>query len=84
MLVGVPKEIKNQEARVGLTPAAVREYVAHGHQVLIEADAGAGIGESNAAYEKAGAAIAAQAREVFAKSDLIIKVKEPQPSEWAQ
>jgi alanine dehydrogenase len=84
MLVGVPKEIKAHEYRVGLTPSAVREYVAHGHNVLVETDAGAGIGASDDAYRTAGAEIAADAAEVFAKSAMIIKVKEPQPSEWVQ
>lgn len=84
MLIGVPKEIKKQEARVGLTPGAVREYVANGHQVLVETSAGAGIGATDADYIQAGAAIAADAADVFAKADMIVKVKEPQPSEWAQ
>ncbi len=84
MLVGVPKEIKKQEARVGLTPAAVREYVAHGHKVLVETGAGEGIGAQDAAYVQAGATIAADAAQVFASAEMIIKVKEPQPGEWAQ
>jgi alanine dehydrogenase len=84
MRVGCPKEIKNHEYRVGLTPASVREYVAHGHSVLVETNAGAGIGASDADYVAAGAAIAATAAEVFQKSDMIVKVKEPQPSEWVQ
>jgi alanine dehydrogenase len=84
MLVGVPKEIKSGEARVGLTPGAVGEYVAHGHTVLVETKAGAGIDAEDAAYVAAGAMIAATAHEVFAKSDMIVKVKEPQPEEWAQ
>ncbi|MDQ4419892.1 alanine dehydrogenase [Sphingobium sp. DEHP117] len=84
MLVGVPKEIKKQEARVGLTPAAVREYVAHGHTVLVETGAGAGIGADDAAYAQAGATIAADAAQVFAAAEMIVKVKEPQPGEWAQ
>jgi alanine dehydrogenase len=84
MLVGVPKEIKSGEARVGLTPGAVGEYVAHGHTVLVETKAGAGIDADDAAYVAAGATIAATAHEVFAKSDMIVKVKEPQPEEWAQ
>ena len=82
MLVGVPKEIKVQEHRVGLTPMAVREYVAAGHQVLVQAGAGAGIGAGDAAYVAAGAHIAAGAEEVFAAADMIVKVKEPQPVEW--
>lgn len=84
MRVGCPKEIKNHEYRVGLTPASVREYVAHGHQVLVETNAGAGIGAADADYVAAGAKIAATAAEVFQNSDMIVKVKEPQPSEWVQ
>ena len=84
MLIGVPKEIKVGEARVGLTPAAVVEYVAHGHDVLVETGAGAGIGAGDDVYRAAGATIAATAAEVFARADMIVKVKEPQPAEWAQ
>ena len=84
MRVGCPKEIKNHEYRVGLTPGAVREYVAHGHSVLVETNAGAGIGADDAAYIAAGAKIAATAKDVFDNSDMIVKVKEPQPSEWVQ
>ncbi|KQZ96612.1 alanine dehydrogenase [Mesorhizobium sp. Root157] len=84
MRVGCPKEIKNHEYRVGLTPGSVREYVAHGHEVLIETGAGNGIGADDNAYRAAGAAIAASASDVFAKSDMIVKVKEPQPNEWVQ
>jgi alanine dehydrogenase len=84
MLVGVPKEIKNQEGRVGLTPAAVREYVANGHQVIVETGVGSGIGADDRTYAKAGAKIASRASDVFAKADMIVKVKEPQPSEWVQ
>ena len=84
MLIGVPKEIKSGEARVGLTPGAVGEYVAHGHKVLVETAAGAGINADDANYRAAGAAIAATAAEVFAKADMIVKVKEPQPKEWIQ
>ena len=78
MLVGVPREIKIQEHRVGLTPGSVRELVHHGHQVLVETGAGAGIGHDDGAYRAAGAAIAADAAEVFAKAEMIVKVKEPQ------
>ena len=81
MKIGVPKEIKNHEYRVGLTPSSVRELAAHGHEVLVEKGAGAGIGAGDAVYEKAGARIAADADEVFAKSEMIVKVKEPQPVE---
>ena len=84
MRVGCPKEIKNHEYRVGLTPGAVREYVAHGHEVIVETQAGAGIGADDAAYVAAGARIAKSAKEVFETSDMIVKVKEPQPSEWVQ
>jgi alanine dehydrogenase len=84
MRVGVPKEIKVQEYRVGLTPGAVREYVAAGHQVTVEAGAGSGIGASDEMYRRAGASIAETAREIFAKSEMIVKVKEPQKGEWAQ
>ncbi len=81
MLVGVPKEVKVHEYRVGLVPASVRELVHHGHEVLVQHDAGAGIGCENQAYEAAGAQIVATADEVFAKADMIVKVKEPQPEE---
>ncbi len=84
MRVGVPREIKVQEYRVGLTPGAVREYVAAGHQVTVETSAGDGIGASDEIYRRAGATIADSAREIFAKSDMIVKVKEPQRSEWTQ
>ena len=84
MLIGVPKEIKRDEYRVGLTPSAVREYVAHGHQVLVETGAGMGIGSDDAEYIRAGAAIAATGSEIFSAADMIIKVKEPQASEWTQ
>lgn len=84
MRVGCPREIKNHEYRVGLTPGSVREYVAHGHEVLVETGAGAGIGADDNAYRAAGATIAKTAADVFAKSDMIVKVKEPQPNEWAQ
>ena len=84
MRVGCPKEIKNHEYRVGLTPGAVREYVAHGHDVIVETKAGAGIGADDAAYQAAGAKIVASAKDIFEKSDMVVKVKEPQPAEWAQ
>jgi alanine dehydrogenase len=84
MRVGVPKEIKTHEYRVGLTPSSVREYVAAGHNVTVETGAGAGIGASDDVYRKAGARIADTAREVFASNEMIVKVKEPQPSEWIQ
>ena len=84
MRVGCPKEIKNHEYRVGLTPGAVREYVAHGHDVVVETKAGAGIGADDDAYRAAGARIVGSAKEIFEKADMIVKVKEPQPSEWTQ
>jgi len=80
--VGVPKEIKSQEYRVGLTPGSVKEYVGRGHSVVVESDAGVGIGMQNQAYEQAGAIIVGSAGEVFDQADMIVKVKEPQPSEW--
>jgi len=83
MRVGVPKEIKVHEYRVGLTPGAVREYVAAGHTVVVETNAGAGIGAGDEAYRKAGAVIAVSAAEIFATCDMIVKVKEPQPREWS-
>lgn len=82
MKIGVPKEIKTHEYRVALTPGAVREYVAAGHRVLVEA--GAGIGATDDSYRKSGATILDSAHEVFASSDMIAKVKEPQRSEWVQ
>lgn len=84
MRVGVPKEIKNSEFRVGLVPGSVREYVQNGHEVLIETGAGAGIKASDQDYEAAGAKIVPNAETVFTSSDMIVKVKEPQPSEWTQ
>jgi alanine dehydrogenase len=84
MRVGVPKEIKNNEFRVGLTPGSVREYVAHGHKVTVESNAGVGIKATDADYKAAGAAIAPDAKTIFAENDMIVKVKEPQPTEYAQ
>jgi alanine dehydrogenase len=83
MKIGVPKEIKNHEYRVGMTPAAVREAVHHGHEVLVQAGAGAGIGCDDAQYQAAGARVLADAAAVFAQAELIVKVKEPQPAECA-
>ncbi len=83
MRVGCPKEIKDHEYRVGLTPGSVREYVAHGHDVIIETNAGAGIDADDGVYQAAGAKIVSTAKEVFEQSDMIVKVKEPQPVEWA-
>jgi alanine dehydrogenase len=79
--VGVPKEIKVLENRVGLTPESVHELTSHGHEVVIEHDAGQGIGMTDADYVRAGARIAATAREVFDGADMIVKVKEPQAVE---
>lgn len=83
MKIGVPKEIKNHEYRVGLTPSAAHELVAHGHGVLVETQAGAAIGFDNEEYLAAGARIAESAEAVFAEAEIVIKVKEPQPSECA-
>ena len=84
MLIGVPKEIKTRECRVGLVPSSVAELVRRGHEVLIETQAGSGIGSNDVEYIAVGAKIAVEAADVFSKADMIIKVKEPQPSEWAQ
>ncbi|MCB1751365.1 MAG: alanine dehydrogenase [Gammaproteobacteria bacterium] len=83
MLVGIPKEVKIHEYRVGLMPAGVREVVAHGHKVLVETGAGMGVGVSDADYRAAGADIAFDATEVFGTADMIVKVKEPQVQERA-
>lgn len=84
MLIGCPKEIKPQEYRVGLTPAAAREAIAHGHRVIIETGAGLGAGFDDAAYQAVGAQIVANAEAVFAQAAMVVKVKEPQASERAQ
>ena len=83
MIICLPKEIKNHEYRVGLTPASVRELTSHGHTVLVQIGAGADIGLSDEQYIAAGATLAATAAEVFEKSEMIVKVKEPQPQECA-
>ncbi|MDZ7904126.1 MAG: alanine dehydrogenase, partial [Rheinheimera sp.] len=83
MIIGVPKEIKNHEYRVGMTPASVRELVAHGHSVFVETNAGSGIGFGDADYAAAGATVLGTAAEVFAKAEMIVKVKEPQAVERA-
>lgn len=83
MKIGCPKEIKNHEYRVGLTPASVRELTSRGHQVLVQTGAGAAIGLLDEHYVAAGATIAADAATVFAQADMIVKVKEPQPQECA-
>ena len=82
MLIGVPKEIKNHEYRVGMTPAGVYELIRYGHQILVESNAGLAIGYGDEDYIKAGALIAKSAVEVFERAEMIIKVKEPQASEY--
>ncbi|MBN7820608.1 alanine dehydrogenase [Bowmanella sp. Y26] len=81
MLIGVPKEIKNHEYRVGLTPAAVKEFVTHGHNVVVQKDAGSAIGFTDDQYIAAGASISDNAESIFDKAEMIVKVKEPQPNE---
>lgn len=81
MLIGVPKEIKNHEYRIGLSPASVHELVKNGHQVMVENNGGAAIGFDNAQYEAAGAEIIDDAKAIFDRADMIVKVKEPQPQE---
>ncbi|MDP3293928.1 MAG: alanine dehydrogenase [Nevskia sp.] len=83
MLIGVPKEIKVHEYRVGLTPAGVRELKAHGHQVIVQVSAGLGIGIADSAYTAAGASLIDNAAEIFAQAEMIVKVKEPQAAECA-
>ena len=82
MIIGLTKELKNNEYRVGMTPDNVADYVAHGHTVYVETGAGVGAGFADAEYEKAGAIVAADSREVFARADMIVKVKEPEPCEY--
>ncbi len=84
MLIGVPKEIKDHEYRVGLTPASVRELVAAGHAVLVEPGAGVAVGAADADYVRAGAECVAGADEIYARAELIVKVKEPQSAERAR
>jgi alanine dehydrogenase len=84
MIIGVPKEIKVREYRVGLTPANVRELTERGHQVIVEAGAGQGVGLTDALYEAAGATMVRGAQEVFAQAQMVVKVKEPQPQERKQ
>jgi alanine dehydrogenase len=83
MLIGVPKEIKQDEHRVGLTPTSVRELVHHGHKVLVQTNAGEGIGAPDTVYERAGAEIATTAAEVWKRGEMIVKVKEPLANEFA-
>jgi alanine dehydrogenase len=84
MLIGIPKEIKNNEYRVGLVPSSVRELVTNGHQVMVEQGAGSGIGIEDIVYEQVGAKIVSSAAEIFQTADMIVKVKEPQLSECRQ
>lgn len=81
MLIGVPKEIKNFEYRVGLIPSSIRELVLHGHQVLVQQSAGVKIGFTDEAYQQAGARVVIKAEEIYQQADMIVKVKEPQPNE---
>lgn len=81
MLIGVPKEIKSFEYRVGLVPSSARELIVHGHQVIVEKGAGEKIGFDDSAYQKVGAEIGDSAEEVYKRADMVIKVKEPQPRE---
>ncbi|HJS11663.1 alanine dehydrogenase, partial [Sphingopyxis sp.] len=83
MIIGTPKEIKNHEYRVGLTPESARELVVHGHRVLVQTGAGEGIGAHDRFYVEAGAEIVQTAEEIFAQCDMVVKVKEPQPVERA-
>ncbi|MBE9916804.1 alanine dehydrogenase [Paenibacillus donghaensis] len=82
MNIGIPKEIKNNENRVAVTPAGVIEFIQHGHKVLVEQSAGAGSGFTDEEYKEAGAIIMTEAKEVWAQADMIMKVKEPLPSEY--
>ena len=83
MRIGVPKEVKNHEYRVGMVPASVRELVHFGHQVFVETGAGIGSGFDDSEYELAGATMLGSAKEIFDSTDMIVKVKEPQPEECA-
>ncbi len=84
MLVGVPKEIKNHEYRVGLTPSSVRELIHNNHEVIVETRAGEGIGCDDDSYRAIGATIVDSASEIFARAEMVVKVKEPQPTEYTQ
>ena len=83
MLIGVPKEIKNHEYRIGLTPAGARELIGHGHKVMVQRDGGTAIGLTDEMYRRVGAEIVDSAEEIFRRAEMIIKVKEPQPTEYA-
>ena len=78
MLIGVPKEIKNNEFRAGMVPSSVHEAVHRGHQVIVEKNLGAGIGINDDEYAEAGATVVASAKEIFERAEMIVKVKEPQ------
>ena len=82
MIIGVPKEIKTREYRIGMVPAGVRTLVAHGHKVLVERGAGIGSGIEDSSFEKAGASIVGAAADVWKKADMVVKVKEPLPAEY--
>ena len=82
MIIGVPKEIKDDEYRVALLPSAAYQLIKRGHQMLVGRGAGVGAGYPDADYEQAGATLVADSRQIFEKADLIVKVKEPQPSEY--
>src|ERR1700759_4919745 len=82
MIIGVPKEIKDHEYRVAQLPSAAYQLVKRGHQVLVERNAGAGAGYPDADYEQAGATMLAEHAALFAKADMIVKVKEPLPAEY--
>src|SRR5215204_4855627 len=82
MIIGVPKEIKAQENRIGLLPSAAYQLVKRGHRVLVEANAGTGSGFSDTQFEAAGAEVVATHTEVFARAEMIVKVKEPLEEEW--
>jgi alanine dehydrogenase len=84
MIVGVPKEIKNNEFRVGMTPGGAREFVEHGHLVLVERGAGEGSSFTDAEYAATGAEMVDSAEEVFARAEMLVKVKEPQAAEIAR
>src|SRR5204863_8740105 len=83
MVIGVPKEIKGQEYRVALLPSAAYQLIKRGHEVVVERNAGTGAGYPDADYDQAGATLVSEHAAVFEKSDLVVKVKEPQPSEFA-
>jgi alanine dehydrogenase len=82
MLIGIPSEIKQQEHRVGLVPSSVKEFITHGHQVMVQVGAGLGINFSDQDYKDVGAELVSTAEEIFERAEMIIKVKEPQPSEF--